>query len=524
MRIRGRRPEDPRMSEACAEIARNLLAIGSPSRERVREEVARVCARRSLPRMPRNHELLAAAGASGRLREALRKKPVKTASGVAVVALMPMPYACPHGRCTYCPGGPELNVPNSYTGREPPSLSAAGSGFDPAAQIRARLGHLVAFGHDTSKTELVIVGGTFLFMPEAYRERFVRSCYDALSGTESATLEEAKRRNETAAVRNVGLTIETKPDYCRRGHVDAMLRYGATRVEIGVQSLRPEAYAAANRGHTYGDVTEAFQASRDAGYKVAAHMMPGLPGATPDGDIADFGRLFGDPDLRPDMLKVYPTLVVRGTPLHAEYEAGRYEPYTVGEAVRVVAEAKKRVPKWVRIMRVQREISREDVVTGPARGNLRQLALERMAREGASCRCIRCREAGPGAGADVSLDRVDYEASGGTEVFLSFEDGEGRIYGFLRLRRPGPLAHRPEAEGACLVRALHVYGRALPLGARDSAQTQHSGLGRRLVREAERVTREMGARRLLVISAVGARQYYRGLGYSLYGPYMARAL
>ncbi|RNJ79586.1 MAG: tRNA uridine(34) 5-carboxymethylaminomethyl modification radical SAM/GNAT enzyme Elp3 [Nitrosopumilus sp. B06] len=518
---------DSVFSKACGEITQSLLMINNPSRVKVKEEIARVCSKYSLARMPRNHEILATVRDSDfeRLKKVLLKKPAKTASGVAVVALMPKPYACPHGRCTYCPGGVEFNSPNSYTGKEPPSLNAIDNNFDPKGQITSKIQKLVAFGHDPSKMELVIVGGTFLFMPEKYQENFIKSCYDALNGTESASLQEAKKNNESAAIRNVGFTIETKPDYCKQKHVDMMLHYGVTRVEIGVQSLQQRVYEIVNRGHTYKDVTESFQISRDAGYKIVSHMMPGLPTMTPDEDIADFGKLFSDPELRPDMLKIYPSLVIENTPLYEQYKRGEYVPYSDEEMIRVLAEAKRIVPKWVRIMRIQREITPGEITAGPKSGNLRQIVRERMARDGTSCRCIRCREADPSKRSDMSLDRVDYDASGGREVFLSFEDKGGAIYGFLRLRHPSTLAHRDEVSKCCIVRELHVYGRSLPLGERDTSEIQHSGLGKKLMHEAERIaSEEFDAKKMLVISAVGTRQYYQKLGYSLYGPYMAKAL
>ena len=519
-------------SRACGEITQNLLLVHEPTGRRVRKEIMRVCAKYSLERIPRNCEILAMASGPEfeRLRRVLLKKPAKTASGVAVVALMPKPYACPHGRCTYCPGGVGSNSPNSYTGSEPSTLNAIESGYDPGLQITSKIDRLVALGHDPSKMELVIVGGTFLFMPRDYQRGFVKSCYDALNGKSSGTLEEAKSANEHAAIRNVGLTIETKPDYCKREHVDAMLDYGVTRIEMGVQSLRERVYGVVNRGHTYGDVTESFQVSKDAGYKLVAHMMPGLPTATPDEDISDFGRLFSDERLRPDMLKIYPSLVVAGTPLYEQYRRGEYVPYSDEEMVRVLTEAKKAVPRWVRIMRVQREIAPGEIIAGPKSGNLRQLVHQSLARQGLSCRCIRCREAGLSSNgrdpADASLRRTDYDSSGGREVFLSYEDSDDSIYGFLRLRRPGPLAHRDEVGGdSCIVRELHVYGRSLGIGKRQKGGIQHSGLGRSLLREAERISQEeFDARRLLVISAVGTRQYYRRLGYSLYGPYMSKTL
>ena len=530
---------DTDFETACGEITRNLLLAGSPPSEgAVRAEIKRACARHSLDRIPRNHEILSMVSGQdyARLRTVLVKKPAKTASGVAVVALMPKPFACPHGRCTYCPGGVESGTPNSYTGREPSTINAIENRYDPGAQITSKLDRLVACGHDPAKLELVIVGGTFLFMPQAYRTWFVKSCYDALNGFESATLRDAKAANERARIRNVGFTIETKPDYCKERHIDDMLEYGATRVEIGVQSLQERVYGIVNRGHDLGDVTESFRVAKDAGYKIVAHMMPGLPTVTPEQDIADFGRLFGDERFRPDMLKIYPALVLEGTPLHDEYLAGRYRPYSEEEAVRVLARAKAAVPRWVRIMRIQREISPGEIVAGPRSGNLRQLVHRRMREEGLSCRCIRCREAGLNGGSSgaggasgmdgLALNRTDYDSSGGREAFLSYDDVCDRVYGFLRLRRPGTTAHRREvSDGSTVVRELHVYGRSLGLGLRDRGGIQHMGLGRRLVAEAERISREeFDADRMLVISAVGTREYYRRLGYRPDGPYMVKRL
>lgn len=535
---------DPLLADACAEIARQLLTInGELTPARVRGEIMRVCSKYSLPRVPANHEILSAADRRvhgfDRLKKALIKKPAKTASGVAVVALMPKPYACPHGRCTYCPGGMSTNSPNSYTGKEPATIQAIEAQYDPVQQITSKLDRLEAFGHDTSKTELVIVGGTFLFMPIPYQEYFIKSCYDALNDAPSADLHEAQLINESARTRNVGFTIETKPDYCRQEHVDMMLRYGITRIEIGVQSLHDRVYKHVNRGHTYHDVIESFRVSKDSGYKIVAHMMPGLPTMTPRDDIADLQKLFIDEQLRPDMLKIYPSLVIRGTPLYNEYVDGRYMPYSDHDMITVLAEAKKSIPKWVRIMRIQREISSDEIVAGPKSGNLRQEVHREMQRQGTSCRCIKCREIGTSpvlSGrrlADMTklrLERADYRSSGGDEVFLSYEDCNERIYGFLRLRKPSTDAHRPEVgRDSCIVRELHVYGPSLGVGVRggagDDGSVQHMGLGKRLLAEAERVcAEEFGVKRILVISAVGTRPYYHKLGYSLYGPYMHKDL
>ncbi|MBI1663139.1 MAG: tRNA uridine(34) 5-carboxymethylaminomethyl modification radical SAM/GNAT enzyme Elp3 [Nitrosopumilus sp.] len=522
---------DSAFSKACSEITQNLLTIDEPSKKQVKEEIKRICAKYSLERIPKNHEILSTVKESefDKLRKVLLKKPAKTASGVAVVALMPKPYACPHGRCTYCPGGIEFNSPNSYTGNEPSTLNAIENEYDPKLQITTKIDKLIAYGHDPSKMEIVIVGGTFLFMPQDYQESFIKSCYDALNGINSKNLEEAKSNNEHASIRNVGFTIETKPDFCKKEHVDWMLNYGITRIEIGVQSLQERVYDIVNRGHNYNDVIESFQISKDAGYKIVAHMMPGLPTMTPKEDIEDFKKLFLDPQLRPDMLKIYPSLVIENTPMYEEYKDGKYTPYSDEDMINVLTESKKNVPKWVRIMRVQREISSNEIIAGPKSGNLRQIVHQNLAKQGMKCMCIRCREAGLNKKSepkDIKLNRIDYDSSGGKEVFLSYEDKDESIYGFLRLRKPSTDAHRDEVgTDSCIVRELHVYGKSLKIGEKEESEIQHSGLGKNLMSQAEKISKEeFDAKKLLVISAVGTREYYQKLGYSLYGPYMSKLL
>ncbi|NIM25490.1 MAG: tRNA uridine(34) 5-carboxymethylaminomethyl modification radical SAM/GNAT enzyme Elp3 [Nitrosopumilaceae archaeon] len=523
---------DSLFSKACYEISQNLLLIKDPTKRQIKEEIRKTCGKYSLDRMPKSHEILSMVQGEdfSKLRKVLLKKPIKTASGVAVIALMPKPFACPHGRCTYCPGGIEFNSPNSYTGKEPSTLNAIENEYDPKLQITTKIDKLIAYGHDPSKMELVVVGGTFLFMPKDYQENFIKSCYDALNGFDSKNLQEAKSNNEHAKIRNVGFTIETKPDYCKKEHVDWMLDYGITRIEIGVQSLQERVYQIVNRGHNYADVTESFQISKDAGYKIVAHMMPGLPTVTPDEDISDFKKLFDEPQLRPDMLKIYPSLVLENTPLYDDYKQGKYSPYSDEDLINVLTEMKKNVPKWVRIMRVMREIGPEEIIAGPKLGNLRQIVHENLAKQGTSCKCIRCREAGLSRKnldqQNLRLTRINYDSSGGNEAFLSYEDNDESIYGFLRLRNPSNLAHRKEVgDDSCIVRELHVYGKSLKIGEKEDNEIQHSGLGKKLMREAERISKEeFDAKRLLVISAVGTREYYQKLGYSLYGPYMSKQL
>ncbi len=516
--------------QACAAIA-DRMAKSVLSAGEVRKLVREVSAAYGLETMPKNEHVLAYLPWESRYRRMLMVKPAKTSSGVAVVTVMPKPFECPHGRCTYCPGGIEFNTPLSYTGTEPATRAAQKYSFDPYQQASSKLEQLQARGHDTGKSEIVIVGGTFPFMPQDYQRDFAKGCYDALNGHISPSLAGAIAANETAQNRCVGFTVETKPDYCKEPHIDLMLELGVTRVEIGVQSLRDDVYRLVNRGHTLADVVDAFRIAREAGCKIVAHMMPGLPGSSPEKDVEDFRRLFSDEVFKPDMLKVYPTLVLEQTGLYKMHQTGMYRAYSDDELVDVIVEMKKIVPDYVRIMRVQREIESGDIVAGPKSGNLRQLVLRRLQQAGHECRCIRCRETGlqrryPDA-SDVAMKRNDYVACGGKEIFLSFESKDGKtLVGFLRLRKVVS-PHRKEIEGSAIVRELHVYGHALGVGLEtDNSSMQHRGYGMKLMHEAERIARdEMGVGKIAVISAVGTREYYKKqLGYRQDGPYVSKVL
>ncbi len=516
---------------ACEEICAKLSKIENPEKNQIKNEIKEICAKYSLERLPRNSEILSSATEKefSILQKILLKKPVKSASGVTVIAIMPKPFACPHGRCTFCPGGTEINTPNSYTGKEPVTLSAIEDDYEPGIQIKRRIEQLIAFGHNPTKLELVIVGGTFLFMPDDYQHNFIKSCYDAINGFDSVSLEEAKRNNEKAKMRNVGFTIETKPDYCQQKHVDMMLNYGATRVEIGVQSLTERVYNIVNRGHNLQQVISSFQIAKDAGYKIVAHMMPGLPTMNPEEDIADFKKLFEMEEFKPDMLKIYPALVLKDTPLYDDYKSGNYKPYSTKDMINVLCETKKIIPKWVRIMRVQREITVDEIIDGPKMGNLRQKVHQELERQGTSCKCIRCREAGLNNKKEFSelkLERIDYDASDGKEIFLSFNDENDLTYGFLRLRKPSEKAHREEiTDKTSIVRELHVFGKAISIGEQEEFSFQHQGIGKKLMNEAEKIAAtDLSSNKLCVISAVGTREYYKKIGYKINGPYMAKEL
>jgi elongator complex protein 3 len=489
-----------------------------------------------LPSIPRNSDILAVATAEERrtLRDKLQLKRVRSISGVNVIGVMSAPQQCPHGRCAYCPQ--ESDAPTSYTGYEPAAMRAKQNNFDPYAQLSSRLTQLKAIGHRTSKVEIVVQGGTFLARPLSYQQHFMKRCLDALNGSESLSLDEAKSRAWSSSVRNVGLTFETRPDWARAEHVDLMLSYGATRVEIGVQTLDDSVLRLVERGHSVRDVVESFQTVKDAGLKIVAHMMPGLPGSTSEQDLDGFKRLVSDPDFRPDMLKIYPCLVVRGTKAHDWWRNGTYVPLDLEAAVDLIAGVKEFIPPWMRIMRVQREIPARLILAGPNKGNLRERALAALGRNGKHCRCIRCREAGHRRTKenvepdpqDVKLVRRYYESSRGTEIFLSKEDPRtDTLIGYLRLRIPSPSAHRLEisSDRSSIVRELHVYGPAVPVGEHDAGAWQHKGYGISLLEEAERIsTEEYDVKRILVLSALGTREYYSRVGYAQDGPYMSRRL
>jgi len=508
------------------------------------QELARAknwaCREFGLTKPPRNSELLATATAQEREKvlKLLWLKPVRSISGVSVITVMPKPRPCPkNGPCIYCPGGPTAGTPQSYSGHEPASMRALQHNYDPYEQVRSRIEQLRAIGHTVDKVELIIFGGTITAYPQDYLEWFVTECLNAMSGSNATTIDEAQTAAETASIKNSDITIETRPDWCKEPHVDFMLRLGTTRVELGVETVYDDIYELINREHTIGDVAEATRIGRDSGFSVVYHMMVGLPGSDYKRDVNAFRTLFEDERFRPDALKIYPTLVMPGTKLHELWRRGKYRPYPLEEVVRLITEVKQLVPPWVRIQRIQRDIPANLIAAGVKRGDLRILVQEELKKYGARCRCIRCREVGHvqyRRGLSPCLDDIEvvvekYRASEGTEVFISVEDVKRDILiGLLRLREPSPKAHRPETKNAksMLVRELHVYGPLIPVGGKaTSSGWQHRGWGEKLMREAERISlEEFDAKKMMVLSGVGMRNYYKRLGYEREGPYMVKTL
>ncbi|HUS77227.1 MAG TPA: tRNA uridine(34) 5-carboxymethylaminomethyl modification radical SAM/GNAT enzyme Elp3 [Patescibacteria group bacterium] len=522
------------MESALRAAVEKLLSIPEPSRIDINKVKIEVCREYGLKRLPRNSEMIAVLTPpeAVRLLSILRRKNARSASGVNVVAVMTEPRACPHGRCAYCPGGPDEGVPQSYTGREPASMRGAQNEYDPYLQVMSRVEQLGAIGHKVDKVDLIVMGGTFPAAPTDYQEWFVKGCLDALAGSRSTSFPEAKARAETSGIRNVGITVETRPDCVGREEIDGLLGLGVTRVELGVQNVYDDIYELVERGHTVEDVVKATRLMKDAGLKICYHMMPGLPGSSRERDLEGFRAIFENPRFRPDMLKIYPTLVIEGTKLHDWWREGRYLPLTTDAAVDLVAEVKELVPPWVRIMRVQRDIPANIIDAGVLKSNLRQLVQERMREHGTRCRCIRCREVEHQGDTEPDPEKLEivkraYDASGGVEVFTSVEDRDSDILvALLRLRIPSDEVFRPEAGSApAFVRELHVYGPMTPVGETTPGGWQHKGWGAALMAEAERTAiEEYDREKLLVMSALGTKEYYAKLGYQRDGVYMSKAL
>jgi len=446
------------------------------------------------------------------LMQRLRVKPTRTISGVAPVTVLTEPFPCP-GECIFCP---EVErVPKSYLPDEPGAMRAAAHEFDPYAQTYSRITAMAGLGHNVDKIELLILGGTWSCYPEAYQEWFVRRCLDAMNEVEAPTLEEAQRLNESAPHRNVGMVMETRPDCITPAEVRRLRWLGATKVQVGIQSLDDDILALNRRGHTVADTRRAMGLMRLAGFKIVVHWMPNLLGATPNHDLADFQRLWNDPALRPDELKIYPTALLPGTELHDLWKKGEYEPYDEETLVVLLAQCKTLIPPYCRVNRLMRDIPSPNIVAGVTKTNLRQIVRRRMAQEGLACRCIRCREV---RGQDIDpetlrLERLDYETDVTHECFLSYATPDDRLAGFLRLSLPQAEPTIAELAGCAMIREVHVYGPALELGDRRTGRAQHAGLGTGLIDEARRIARQEGFRRLAVIAAIGTRPYYRERGF-----------
>jgi elongator complex protein 3 len=543
---------DPDFFKACREILEMVIKKDITDKQQLNEAKKKISKKYRLSCLPKNADIIVTGNDEEQetVRDILRRKPVRTISGVAVIAAMTSPAPCPHGVCLPCPGGPdsEFHSPQSYMGREPSTMRAIQYEYDPYRIVTGRLEQLKQIGHEVKKAELIVMGGTFSARSIDYQEWYTKRCLEAMNDFYGqswrqevdtigkqlpyVTLEDVQRMNETAAIRNTGITFETRPDWTSAEHVDRMLELGATKVEIGVQSTYDFVLSRMKRGHTVTDIIEANRILRDSGLKVGFHMMPGLPGMDEEREIRNFKRVFNNPGFKPDYLKIYPTLVTEGTELNEMWARGEYRAISDEDAVGLLASIKSFVPEWVRMQRIQRDIPAQQILDGVRKSNIRQLARERLMQNGGACRCIRCREVGHNIlqGREPDVDNIDlktvsYDCCGGKEHFIAFEDRvQDILIGFIRLRFPDR-PHRKELENAALGRELHVYGSMVPVGDKaEGHDWQHRGYGAELVAHAEKIARDAGYSKLAITSGIGVRGYYQRLGYERDGVYMSKRL
>ncbi len=550
------------MKNACRIIINDIIEGKISTRRDLEVKKRQLCRELKLSRFMSNANILEYATDKEKelVSDTLKKKPTRTKSGVAIVAVMCHPHKCPHGRCLYCP---ESDIaPPSYTGEEPAALRGRMFEYHPYVQCFNRLAQLKKIGHPVDKVELIIMGGTFPSRDLCYQEWFVSQCLKAMTDfglilennlefeinksmirnlekdviktyppNDYVLINDIQLANENSKVRCVGMTFETRPDYCKKDHINRMLNFGVTRVELGVQTLSDELYTKVKRGHTIADVIESNQLLRDSAIKVAMHMMPGLF-VNQKEDLKMFKRLFSDDNFKPDMLKIYPCLVTKGSELYDMWQEGIYSPYTDEEAVELIVEVKKILPKWVRTMRIQRDIPSTLIEAGVQKSNLGELVYNKLNEQDIDCQCIRCREIGHKKTNknyvldDFKLFNESYTACGGQETFISIEDkNEESIAGFLRFRLPSENIFRPEITNkTALIRELHVYGNMIQIGNKNPSIGQHTGFGEKLLKEAENLAIDNDKDEIVIISGIGSRNYYRKFGYERKGPYMAKKL
>jgi len=513
--------EETMPKEAIKDLALSLLKLKNPTRDKV-ELIKLKWSAKYHSKIPLNSSLLEAVSGKDKenLAAMLRTKPTRTLSGVSTIAIMTKPMGCP-GRCIYCPSS--KIAAKSYTGFEPSAMRARLNNYDSYKIVKNRLEQLQAVGHSTAKNEVIIQGGTFTALPWKYQYNFIKRAFDAFNNKTAKTLEKAQELNETSPNRVVSLIIETRPDFCRQEHINKMLQLGATRVELGLQSVYDNVLKIICRGHDLNEAKRAIKELKDAGFKVDLHVMLGLPGSTKKKDIEMFRILFEDEDLRPDGLKIYPTAVLPNTKLFDMWKSGKYNPTNEKYIIDVLTEAKaKYIPPYVRIKRIMRDIPSTKISAGYERLNLREIIQNKLYESGKPCRCIRCREIGQKYKNEgklpktIQLKLIEYDASGGKEFFISYEDNEQDILlGFARLRI---------TTNKAFLRELHVYGESVPLEKSIKSASQHKGLGKSLLKEAEKLAKENNIKELFVLSGVGVRDYYRKLGYTGKGFYMSKKL
>lgn len=447
------------------------------------------------------------------LLKKIRLKPTRTLSGVTTVTVLTKPFPCP-GQCIFCPDYEEMPV--SYLPDEPGAMRALFHAYDPFTQVQSRIEALYEIGHPTDKIELLVLGGSWTAYDQEYQTWFIKRCFDAMNGQDSATLAEAQLLNESARHKNVGLVLETRPDLITPEELAWMRSLGVTKVQLGIQSLDDHILEINRRGHTVAQARKGVALLRAGGFKIVLHWMPNLLGASLESDRLDFQRLWDD--FSPDEIKIYPTQLLKDTGLYQIWKRGEYQPYTTEQLIELIADIKTSIPRYCRVNRVIRDIPSGNVVEGNKRTSLRQDIQRELEKRGQACDCIRCREV---KGQEIEIGNLilkdlEYTSNGCWEHFLSFDTPEDRLAGFARLCLPGPDAEDTgieELKGAALIREVHVYGESLPVGLEKDGAAQHAGLGTALLGEAERIAAENGYQKIAVISAVGTREYYLDRGY-----------
>jgi len=466
-------------------------------------------------------------------------RPIRTLSGVTPVTVLTKPAGCP-GKCVYCPQEP--GMPRSYLSTEPGAMRALANKFDPYMMVHNRLRALYVNGHQPDKIELLVLGGTWSAYDMDYREWFIKRCFEGANyfhykynnlkipkNIRSYTLEQAQKINETADYRIIGITLETRPDWVDEAEVKHLRKVGCTRVQLGIQALDDNVLAITKRGHIVTDSIQATNLLRQNGFKIDHHVMQNLPGATPEIDKATLFGVFNNPGLKPDQIKIYPTIVNKYAPLYKWWQDGRYQPYGHDKLFELLIELKKLVPYYCRINRLVRDFPAESIQAGNKITNLREMLDMEMKKRNLKCKCIRCREARKiETTTEAELFIEQYETDGGTEYFISYENYDRSIiFGFVRLRLNTSAANVifPEIKNAALVRELHVYGQVVRHDDKNAGKIQHQGLGTQLMNKAEKIAREHGFQKMAVISGIGVREYYKNkLGYHLEGAYMVKSL
>jgi ELP3 family radical SAM enzyme/protein acetyltransferase len=496
-------------------------------------------------------------------------KMCRTSSGITQVTVLSSAYpngkefSCEHN-CYYCPNEPAhkdnnfVAQPRSYLYNEPAVRRANSNGFDACLQMWDRMSSLMLCGLSIDKLEVMVLGGTWGSYPKDYRYEFIRDLYYAANTfyidngerREKLSLIEEQVINETAYVRIIGLTLETRPDHVTAEEILLLNKYNCTRVQIGIQHINDRILKKINRGCYYKDGVRAIKNLLDCGFKVDIHLMFDLPYASVQDDMEMIDNILYDDDMRFDQAKLYPFASLDWTVTKQWEDKGEVLHYSDEELIDVIIYAKSKMPPWVRLNRIIRDIPEHYIHAGNKISNLRQHIHVEMEKMGLSCACIRCREVknkieAIDAKKTMKMFIRNYTASYGQEYFISFESADNKyIYGFCRLRLSKnmgyvkdikPAIHRqkgdierevnimPWLNNCAMIRELHVYGNMTRVDTENN-HTQHQGLGKKLIREAENIAINNGYYKIAVISGVGVRKYYEKFNYRYSNNYMIKDL